>query len=86
MSGRALFSYDPTLFEDDANAAGDVYEVQDEGEDEGDEGDEDVEDEEELETKAVVLQVDDAAKAMDESLYIGDDENVEDLQNLTKEQ
>lgn len=52
LSGRALFTYDPTLFQDDMDAAA---EYEQHGEEEDD------------------VEVDEAAKAMDESLYVDEE-------------
>ena len=68
LSGRALFSYDPSLFRDDNEADGDEFQYN------VDDGD-DVE-----EKPPAMAPVDQAAKTMDKSLYLnGDDVNVEDL-------
>lgn len=68
MSGRALFTFDPTLFRDDADADDERYSVHSE---------EESEDEEEKPAPAV----DAAAAVMDKSLYLQD---VDDLDSLKK--
>ncbi|ETV96290.1 hypothetical protein H310_10460 [Aphanomyces invadans] len=69
LSGRALFSYDPTLFRDDDDAAEDEYEVQNEDADD--------------ESKPAFRGdgVDEAASAMDASLYLqdADEGNLDEL-------
>lgn len=72
MSGRALFTYDPTLFRDDADADEDEYSVHDEDEEEDDDDDED---EEEEKPSAV----DATAAVLDKSLYLQDTEDLDDL-------
>ncbi|KAE9010958.1 hypothetical protein PR003_g15348 [Phytophthora rubi] len=69
MSGRALFTFDPTLFRDDADADDEAYSVHSE--------DEDDDDDEEKPSPAV----DAAAAVMDKSLYLQD---VDDLDSLKK--
>lgn len=66
MSGRALFTYDPTLFRDDADADDEAYSVHSEDEDD---------DDEEKPSPAV----DAAAAVIDKSLYLQD---VDDLDSL----
>lgn len=68
LSGRALFTYDPTLFRDDDDADDDRYSVNDENEDDEDE-------------EKPAASVDAAAAVMDKSLYL---EDVEDLDALKK--
>jgi hypothetical protein len=68
VSGRALFTYDPTLFRDDADADDEAYSVHSEEEDD---------EEEEKPAPAV----DAAAAVMDKSLYLQD---VDDLDSLKK--
>lgn len=68
MSGRALFTYDPTLFRDDADADDEAYSVHSEDEDD------DVE-------EKISPAVDAAAAVMDKSLYLQD---VDDLDSLKK--
>lgn len=69
MSGRALFTYDPTLFRDDADADEDRYSVHSYNEDDDEADDDD-------EEKAAV---DEAAGVLDKSLYLQD---VDDLDAL----
>ncbi|RLN72105.1 hypothetical protein BBJ28_00013832, partial [Nothophytophthora sp. Chile5] len=73
VSGRALFSYDPTLFHDDADADDERYSVHSEEEYED-------EDDGEVEEKPAPA-VDAAAAVMDKSLYLQD---VDDLDSLKK--
>ncbi|RLN25920.1 hypothetical protein BBJ28_00018992 [Nothophytophthora sp. Chile5] len=73
VSGRALFSYDPTLFHDDADADDERYSVHSEEEYEDD-------DDDEVEEKPAPA-VDAAAAVMDKSLYLQD---VDDLDSLKK--
>ncbi|CAI5740363.1 unnamed protein product [Peronospora farinosa] len=70
MSGRALFTFDPTLFRDDADADDEAYSVHSEEEDDGEDDD-----------KNSLLAVDAAAAVMDKSLYLQD---VDDLDSLKK--
>ncbi|KAJ0407864.1 hypothetical protein ATCC90586_007210 [Pythium insidiosum] len=65
MSGRALFTYDPTLFRDDADADEDRYSVHSYNEDDDDE--------------AKPSAVDAAAAVMDKSLYLQDADDLESL-------
>ena len=70
MSGRALFTFDPTLFRDDADADDEAYSVHGEEED----------DDEQNEQNSFPA-VDAAAAVMDKSLYLQD---VDDLDSLKK--
>ncbi|CAI5730344.1 unnamed protein product [Hyaloperonospora brassicae] len=63
MSGRALFTYDPTLFRDDADADDEAYSVHSEGEHDSDD----------------VPVVDAAAAVMDKSLYLQDEDDLDSL-------
>ncbi|KAF1316732.1 zinc finger protein, partial [Globisporangium splendens] len=74
MSGRALFTFDPTLFRDDADADEDRYSYHDPNE----ERDDDLDDEEDEEKPAPSL-VDAAAAVMDKSLYLQDAEDLDSL-------
>ncbi|OWZ19663.1 hypothetical protein PHMEG_0006050 [Phytophthora megakarya] len=64
MSGRALFTYDPTLFRDDADADDEAYSVHSEDEDEDEEK---------------PSAVDAAAAVMDKSLYLQDVDDLDSL-------
>lgn len=75
MSGRALFTFDPTLFRDDADADEDEYSVHSENE-ENDDDDDDDDDDEEEEKPSVV---DATAAVLDKSLYLQDTEDLDDL-------
>lgn len=86
MSGRALFTFDPTLFRDDADADEDKYSQHDpneerdddsdsDGEDNGDDGDDDGDEEK----KPAASSVDAAAAVMDKSLYLQDAEDLDSL-------
>ncbi|TDH73215.1 hypothetical protein CCR75_000521 [Bremia lactucae] len=66
MSGRALFTYDPTLFRDDADADDEAYSLHSDGEDDVEEHD-------------LLPSIDAAAAVMDKSLYLQD---VDDLESL----
>ncbi|KAF0683420.1 Aste57867_24544 [Aphanomyces stellatus] len=67
LSGRALFSYDPTLFRDDDDAAEDGYEVREDDDDDDEE-------------KPAHRAVDEAAEKMDASLYMEDvEDNLDEL-------
>ncbi|KAF4323512.1 hypothetical protein BBO99_00004738 [Phytophthora kernoviae] len=70
MSGRALFTFDPTLFRDDADADDEQYSIHSEEEDSDDE-----------EEQKPAPAVDAAAAVMDKSLYLQD---VDDLDSLKK--
>ena len=65
MSGRALFTFDPTLFRDDADADDEAYSVHGEEED----------DDEQNSFPAV----DAAAAVMDKSLYLQDVDDLDSL-------
>lgn len=65
VSGRALFTFDPTLFRDDADADEDKYSVHSE----------DSDDEDEDKPSAV----DAAAAVMDKSLYLQDADDLDSL-------
>ncbi|ETV81823.1 hypothetical protein H257_05393 [Aphanomyces astaci] len=67
LSGRALFSYDPTLFRDDDDAAEDEYNVRNS------------DDEEDEDKPAFRGGVDAAAAHMDKSLYLQDEDNLDEL-------
>lgn len=69
MSGRALFTFDPTLFRDDADADDEAYSVHSDEEDDNEE--------EEKPSPAI----DAAAAVMDKSLYLQD---VDELDSLKK--
>lgn len=70
MSGRALFTFDPTLFRDDADADEEKYSVHSEESDD-EESDED-------EDKPAPS-VDAAAAVMDKSLYLQDADDLDSL-------
>ncbi|CAK4491267.1 unnamed protein product [Aphanomyces euteiches] len=73
LSGRALFSYDPSLFRDDDDAAEDEYEVRPDNEDDDDE------------EKPAYRPVDEAAEKMDASLYMDDvEDNLDELMEEEK--
>ena len=63
MSGRALFTYDPTLFRDDADADDEAYSVHSDEEEDSNE----------------VPAVDAAAAVMDKSLYLQDVDDLDSL-------
>ena len=69
MSGRALFTYDPTLFFDDEDADEERYSVHSEEENEADEE----------EKPAVSVAVDEAAAVIDTSLYLQDADDLDSL-------
>lgn len=69
MSGRALFTFDPTLFRDDADADEEKYSVHSESSDEDDDDDE----------EKPEPSVDAAAAVMDKSLYLQDADDLDSL-------
>lgn len=75
VSGRALFTFDPTLFRDDADADEDKYSIHDEDE----EYDANESDDDEEEEKPASSSVDAAAAVMDKSLYLQDAEDLDSL-------
>jgi hypothetical protein len=73
VSGRALFTFDPTLFRDDADADEDRYSYHDPNEEQDDL------DDEEDEEKPAPSSVDAATAVMDKSLYLQDAEDLDSL-------
>lgn len=70
VSGRALFTFDPTLFRDDADADEDKYSVHSESDDEDDDDEE-----------KPAASVDAAAAVMDKSLYLQDADDLDSLKD-----
>lgn len=70
VSGRALFTFDPTLFRDDADADEEQYSLHDPNEER-----DDLDSDEEEEKPAV----DAAAAIMDKSLYLQDADDLDSL-------
>ena len=74
MSGKALFSFDPTIFQDDENAVDD--DMYDDAEDENKPKEEGKEEETEAENKAN-MQMEEVQESVDQELFAAE-EGVED--------